>query len=135
MHFAYCKTVHLDRYDPLKTLPNACVYGQRQNDRIDLTHVHDHAHVHYVNACHYLFFGLVQTGGRNNINLFYKCLQRIIFKAITEYFQSSDARHGGREGVLKCGKQGKSAHKDNDRRKVEVPLNFCGQEISLAQWR
>jgi len=52
-----------------------------------------------------------------------------------EYFQSSDARRGGREGVIKHDEQGKSAYVDNDRRKMKVPMKFCGQEISLEQQR
>ena len=52
--------------------------------------------------------------------------------ARAEYFQSSDALHGGREGVIKHIEQGKSVDADNDRRRVEVPSNFCGQEVSLV---
>jgi len=45
---------------------------------------------------------------------------------------SSDAPHEGIERPVRHGEQNNITLEDDDRRKVEVPSNFCDQEISLA---
>ena len=53
--------------------------------------------------------------------------RRSIFKVLTLVAEG--------EGIIKHGERGKSAYADNDRRKLKVPIKFCGQEISLEQLR